>query len=222
MGHHNNFCKQPLGNTGYPEWDIVGPFLSLKDLEILCQSLMIHLALKHSCQQGEALGGEETLPLCRSIVHYCIAEPFEGRVGQQIKFVGRRETSPSKGSVTVENIALVELAECCGWYWHPPIRQNISHCGNVSGDTKPSGSGECITNTLRQKFLLKSPSFICNVLLGWIQWSRRGKGDGEEIVWWTPYLQGLLNPEVSVLTQLKSLSAQPPICKEGKAEVQGI
>lgn len=143
MSHQNNFCKQPLGITGYPECDVVGPSLPLKDLAMLCQSLMIHLALKHSCQQG----GEETVPLCRSVAHYYIAEPSEGRVGQQIKFMGRRETSPSKGSVTVENIALVELAEYCSWYWHPPVRQNIAL--SVSG-YKTLWSGECIMNTLRQ------------------------------------------------------------------------
>lgn len=87
------------------------------------------------------------MPLCRLVVHY-IAEPFESRVGQQIKFMGRREISPSKGSVTVENITLVELAEYCSWYWHPPVRQNISLCGSVSVDMKPSGSSECIMNTL--------------------------------------------------------------------------
>lgn len=56
MSSHNNFCKQPLGITGYPECNIVGSFLSLKDLEVLCQFLMIHLALKHSCQEGERFG----------------------------------------------------------------------------------------------------------------------------------------------------------------------
>lgn len=115
-------------------------------------------------------------------MHYYIAEPFEGRVGQQIKFVSRRKTSPSKGSVTVENIALVELAEYCSWCWHPPVRQNTCLCGSVSGGMEHSGSGERITNTLRQKLLLKCPSFISNLLLGWIQWSRRGKDDGEEFV----------------------------------------
>lgn len=59
MSHQNNFCKQPLGITGYPECDIVGPFLSLKDLEILCQSLMIHLPLKRRSQQGESFGRRE-------------------------------------------------------------------------------------------------------------------------------------------------------------------
>lgn len=162
-----------------------------------------------AANRERALGGEETVPLCRSVVHYYIAEPFEGRVEQRIKFMGRRETSPSRGSVTVENAVLVELAECCSWYWHPPVRQNISLCGSMSGDMKPSGSSQCIMNTLRQKLLLKCPSFICNMLLGWIQWSRRGKDDGEGIVWWTPYLQSLLNPEVRVLTQLKSLTLCP-------------
>lgn len=30
----------------------------------------------------ELLGGKEAVPVCRSVVHYYIAEPLEGRVGQ--------------------------------------------------------------------------------------------------------------------------------------------
>lgn len=41
MSHHNNFCEQYHRITGYPECGVVGLFLSLKDLEILYQSLMI-------------------------------------------------------------------------------------------------------------------------------------------------------------------------------------
>lgn len=202
MSHHNNSENSLSELQGIQNVILLVLLsLSLKDLAILCRSLMIHLALKHSCQQG----GDETAPLCRSLVHYYIAETSEGRVGQQIKFMGRRETSPAKGSVTVENIALVELAEYCSWYWHPRVRQNVSLCGS---GYKPSG----VVNVLWipwDKLFWKCPSFICSVLLEWPQWSRRGKDDGEGIVWWTPYVQVLLNPEVRVLTQLKSLILCP-------------
>lgn len=70
MSHLNNFCKQPLGITGHPEYDVVGPLLSLRELEILCLSLMIHLALKHCCHCGESFWEERWL--CLSADQLCI------------------------------------------------------------------------------------------------------------------------------------------------------
>lgn len=84
MNHPDSFCKQPLGITGQPECDVVGPLSLVSEgtgniLPVFDDPLGFEALLT---TWRKLLGGKEAVSLWRSVVHYYIAEPFEGRVGQ--------------------------------------------------------------------------------------------------------------------------------------------